>query len=198
MEHSLHARLNWVLSILICVGCTEYEDPSAENSAQPIDSEKNETSLFASRDEIKLHRERLISAEIARTLKELPGVRQARVHLSLLDNSILSDAPQEQSRAAILIVQEQGAPKLDFDIIGFVTAAVPNLLPENVHIVFSKKQTETEPLTAVGCFRVEASSATPLRITLGILLCVCILTAVGLIIAGIRLRRLRSVQSGRD
>ncbi len=193
MECISQARLNWIIASLFLFGCTEYREPFPENSIESSTDENVETSLFASAEEIKSHRERLMSTEIARTLKNLPGVRNARVHLSLADRSILSGTPPAESKAAILIVQDGDPGQSDAELRAFVTAAVPGLRPENIHITFSRIPSQTPSLTNVACFQVASESATRLRLTLGGLLGICLVCASLLIVAGIRLRKGRKL-----
>lgn len=174
-------------------GCTNPPSSGFPQSGTPtMDIEPSESgSLFASADENKLRREKSMASDIARSLSQLKGVARARLHLTLADNSILSNSPEKHSRAALLIVHFPGAAPDEKILRNFVLAAVPDLADENLQILFTPAEASSEKNVTVAGLQVEAESATQLKTILAVLLSTTVVAAVALIFAGISIRRLR-------
>ena len=83
---------------------------------------------------------RAMEGEMSRTIQTISGVRSARVHLVLPRRELFSRDPQKPSASVVL--QMQGARRLDTEQIGsiqhLVASAVPGLLPSRISIVDDK------------------------------------------------------------
>lgn len=149
-------------------------------------------SLLPGPDEEKLRREHALAGELARTLTELPGVVDARVHLSLADRSLLSRDRKSESTAAVVIrASGPGEPSLGEQVRAIAAAAVPGLAADRVEVFEARSEQAAVETVRVGPIEVAASSAAVARGVLGGLLGVCLLLACGLVYAGLELRRRR-------
>ena len=166
---------------------------SPEDSDAAADFDANASSIFETAAASSDRRARALSRALRASLKQLPGIADARIHLTLRDTSILSRAPRKESRAAILILPKRDSVPNISSIQDFVAAAVPDLSKDAVRVFIGDSRTPPEKLTTVGIFQVAERSAAPLKATLAVLLVLCILTAVALIAAGFRIRKLRAV-----
>ncbi|MFM2148152.1 MAG: flagellar M-ring protein FliF [Pseudomonadota bacterium] len=87
-----------------------------------------------------MNRLRALEGELARTIRGLAGVRQARVHLVLPRREPFSRERGEAQASVVLTMQ--GAQRLDRAgvqaVLHLVSAAVPGLRPQNVSIVDSR------------------------------------------------------------
>ncbi|MBW2278084.1 MAG: hypothetical protein JRF63_11355 [Deltaproteobacteria bacterium] len=173
-----------------CASGGSVEEPLQER--QPGVEELLSGSLIPSPDEERIKHEHALGGELARTLAELPGVTDARVHLSLADRSLLSRDREVESKAAIVIrVNRQGDPPNADRVSAIAAAAVRGLAAEHVEVFFTEDAVEPVETVHVGPIEVAAESAATARAILGGLLGVCLLLAAGLIYAGIKIRRLR-------
>ena len=136
------------------------------------------------------------AGELTRSLLRLPGVVDARVHLTpAASPRQLDDAP-EAPKVGVLLLREASAPPTDERAIkALVAAAVPALAQERVTVV--QLQARNEPsaerkASQVGPFSVQASSARALRATLGAAFALNLVLAVVLVVFVARLRRARS------
>ncbi|WP_372617916.1 flagellar basal-body MS-ring/collar protein FliF [Falsiroseomonas sp.] len=87
-----------------------------------------------------INRLRALEGELARSIRGLAGVRQARVHLVLPRREPFSRERGEAQASVVLSMQ--GAQRLDREgvqaVLHLVSAAVPGLRPQNVSIVDSR------------------------------------------------------------
>jgi flagellar M-ring protein FliF len=87
-----------------------------------------------------INRLRALEGELARSIRNLSGVRQARVHLVLPRREPFSRERGEAQASVVLTMQ--GAQRLDREgvqaVLHLVSAAVPGLRPQNVSIVDSR------------------------------------------------------------
>ena len=88
----------------------------------------------------KINETRALEGEIARTIRAMRGVRQARVHLVLPRREPF--ARDRQDAQASVLLTMAGQQRLDREgvqaILNLVAAAVPNLRPQNISIVDSR------------------------------------------------------------
>jgi type III secretory pathway lipoprotein EscJ len=164
------------------------DEPTAQGGVEELLS----GSFIPGPDEERTRREHALGGELARTIREIEGIDEARVHLSLADRSLLSRDKVASSTAAILIrtSREETAPDQE-RIRTLAAAAIQGLESDQVKIFVTGPSAPPVETVWVGPLEVAAGSAGAARAVLGGLLGVCILLAVGLIVAGIRLRRLR-------
>lgn len=88
----------------------------------------------------KINETRALEGEIARTIKAMRGIRQARVHLVLPRREPF--ARDRQDAQASVLLTMSGQQRLDREgvqaILNLVAAAVPGLRPQNISIVDSR------------------------------------------------------------
>jgi type III secretory pathway lipoprotein EscJ len=141
-----------------------------------------------------LERARLSAAlavELSLSLQHLAGVADARVHLlAPVSAPSLLGAPAPAAKASVLLVLEANAPSVDHQaaVRALVAGAVPELAPEAVSVVQTRKPAGPSARTAPGP---ERGSDPTLRWILLALLCSQLLGAAGTLVL---LRRLRSVE----
>jgi type III secretion protein J len=89
-----------------------------------------------------------LAGELTRTLRSLPGVVDARVHVVLPDNSTLIDDKDKAVTTASVLVRYRGdhPPLSEDEIRGLVAKGVEGLKPENVDVV--QKRSDERPLPA--------------------------------------------------
>ena len=183
----------WASGFLFVESCAE----SGAADHPPPAGDKDLTigdSLFATPAQERLKKELALARNLARTIEQLNGVEAARVHLSLTSESILDrDAPKE-SQAAIVVTRGKGSRLSEQTIRDLAVAAVPRLEPNRVRVFLNEASPPPLKLIMVGPIEVAASSAFMARFCLGGLLLLSIGLAIGLIIAGIKIRRLRTRQ----
>jgi type III secretion protein J len=87
-----------------------------------------------------------LAGELTQTLRSLPGVVDARVHVVLPDNSTLIDQKDKAATTASVLVRYRGdhPPLTDNEIRGLVAKGVEGLAAENVDVV--QKKTTEKPL----------------------------------------------------
>jgi flagellar M-ring protein FliF len=85
----------------------------------------------------KINETRALEGEIARTIRAIHGIRQARVHLVLPHREPFSHDTQDAQAGVMLTMV--GAQRLDREgvqaILNLVAAAVPGLRPQNIAII---------------------------------------------------------------
>ena len=87
-----------------------------------------------------------LAGELTRTLRSLPGVVDARVHVVLPDNSTLIDEKDKAATTASVLVRYRGdrPPLTDDEIRALVAKGVEGLAAENVAVV--QKRSTDKPL----------------------------------------------------
>ena len=87
-----------------------------------------------------------LAGELTRTLRSLPGVVDARVHVVLPDNSTLIDEKDKAAPTASVLVRYRGdrPPLTDDEIRGLVAKGVEGLAAQNVDVV--QKRSSEKPL----------------------------------------------------
>ena len=97
----------------------------------------------------KLNYRRALEGELARTIKSLSGIEQARVHLAVPDKSIFAfSADKAQATAAVFISLNQGrrlnSREVD-GIVHLVASSVEDLRPNNITVLDSKGELLSKP-----------------------------------------------------
>ncbi len=93
-----------------------------------------------------------LAGELTRTLRSLPGVVDARVHVVLPDNNTLIDEKDKAATTASVLVRYRGdrPPLTDDEIRGLVAKGVEGLAAENVDVVQKKSNERPLPPEMVG------------------------------------------------
>jgi type III secretion protein J len=93
-----------------------------------------------------------LAGELTRTLRSLPGVVDARVHVVLPDNTTLIDEKYKAATTASVLVRYRGdrPPLTDDEIRGLVAKGVEGLAPENVDVVQKKSNEKPLPPARIG------------------------------------------------
>jgi len=161
---------------------------------QPGVEELLSGSLIPGHDDGKLLREHALAGELCETIREIPGVQAARVHLTLADRSLLSRDREVEATAAVIVRTNGPAPSLDRQLVELACAAIEGLEPSNVKVIVTQEKIPVTRTEFVGPIEVVSSSVSAARAIIGALLGACILLAIGLIFAGIKLRRWRRLR----
>lgn len=150
-----------------------------------------EPSLIPTAGEERARRSAAIAADLARSIEAMPGVHDARVHVGMIDPSVVAiDDEPAATTASVLVRTRDGAHVDEGGVRTLVVGAVPGLRPENVGIVVTALPTTTanEPLVPVGPLYVTQGSATALRAVLAAMLAVNVLLAIALVVVARRKR----------
>ena len=88
-----------------------------------------------------------LSGEMAKTLKSVAGVVDARVHVVLPENSPLVDKSQWSLTTTSVLLKYQGdqVPLREDEIRNLVARGIEGLQPENVAVVFKKVESKPVP-----------------------------------------------------
>ncbi len=174
--------------------CVGQDDQPPVARMQPGVEELLSGSLIPGHDDGKLLREHALAGELCETIREIPGVKAARVHLTLADRSLLSRDREVEATAAVLVRTNGPAPSLDRQLVELACAAIEGLEPRNVKVIVTQDKVPVTLTEFVGPIEVVSSSVSAARAIIGALLGACILLAIGLIFAGIKLRRWRRLR----
>jgi type III secretory pathway lipoprotein EscJ len=190
----MRSSLLALLLLASCQGDPVCPEPSA--ARQPGAEEILSGSLLPGRDEQLLRREHALAGEIAGTLASLPGVADARVHLSLADRSVLSRDRQARSGAAVILVTDGAGGPGEGDVRRILTAAIPGLEGGDIEVLSRPAADAGTELVEVGPLTVHRRSAGLARGLMAGLLIACLALAAGLVFAGLRIRRLKEPAGG--
>ena len=190
-KSDLFRAIEAIVPCVIIACCGTQDDRSQVVRLQPGVEELLSGSLIPGHDEDKLLREHALAGELCETIREIPFVAAARVHLTLADRSLLSRDRKAEATAAVLVRTNGPAPFLDRQIAELACAAVEGLEPRNVKVFVTQEKVPVTRTEFVGPIEVASSSVSTARAIIGALLGACILLAAGLIFAGIKLRRRR-------
>lgn len=112
-----------------------------------------------------------LGGELARSLEQVEGVLNARVHVALADTSAYQlDEPTPAPKASVLIKHSGGAPPLtDQQIRSVVSGAVQGMPADNVMVVQVRAKVDSKaiPLAHLGPIAVTAGSVGTLKLILG-------------------------------
>ena len=149
--------------------------------------------VFETAEDAKLRKDRIAAVEIGRSLESLSGVVRARVHLTTPSHSILTPQSTEESGAAVVLVRDNDTHPTEAEVRAFVAAAAPSLSSDSIKVFVSTETVAPPELVRVGPIDVSEASALNARILLGALLGLCLVAAAGLILAGVKLRKMRKM-----
>ena len=186
-------KLYYHILFILVLGCNLERAPERENTRRQNKFESRfGSSLFKSQAEEKALLENAAGSRLAETIENLPGVEKARVHLSLATDSIFARPGEKESKAAILVqtIQTERTPS-EGEIRKLVAASVAGLTPDQITIFLSPPKKTERKTVYIGPVEVVESSAPKARLFVGGLLILCIVMAVCLILAGIRIRALK-------
>jgi type III secretion protein J len=167
------------------------EEPAAVDKSEQSWEALLGDSLIPSPADEKLKRERALALELARTLERLDGVAEARVHLDLADKSILARERREQGKAAILIRRARKTGPDENTVRDLAAASISGLTPAGIRVFFTGPSIPLPKTAFVGPIEVAERSAKKAKLFIGGLLILCLLLASGLVVAGVKLKRLR-------
>lgn len=141
-----------------------------------------------------------IGGELERTLMQLDGVVVARVHLSLPSTSPLRETKDKASASVVISFRPPSPPVSEANVKKIVAAAVPGLAPDDVVVVTIARPPKAAEhggaaLAHVGPIGVAASSATPLRIVLGVLVLLVGLLSAATLALYLKLSRSRGARA---
>ncbi len=178
--------------LLVVSSCspTARSDTPQDTVQSGVDTLLGKSFLPSPKDD-KLLREHAMAGELARTISELDGVDRARVHLTLADRSVFSPDPDAETKVVVLARRSAIANPDEAAIRGIVKAAIPGLQADRVRVFYSGPEKAVQKTVFIGPIEVVSSSATEAKIWFGGLLACCCLLALGLIGAGLKLRRMR-------
>jgi type III secretory pathway lipoprotein EscJ len=178
--------------LLLAVSCTGAVRP--EKSADPEQPGVDELlgkSFLPNRQDEKLLREHAMAGELARSIGELDGVDQARVHLTLADRSIFSRDRKTETKVALLVRRSPGEQPDAATIRSLAVAAIPGLKADRIQLFFSGPEKAVQETVFVGSVEVVSSSVGTAKAWFGGLLALCALLALCLIWAGLKMRKTR-------
>ncbi len=166
--------------------------PDPEECTQPGVERLLGSSLLPDPDERRLRREHALAGELDATLRELPVVHAARVHVSLAKPGGFGLEPKAPG-SAIVVLRADPATVPDVGTVARLAAgAVPGLPAENVDVQVHAEPAACPDLVSIGPVRVTRETAALVRFGIAALLVVCLGLAAGMLLVGLRLRRLRS------
>jgi len=183
------------VSAVWLTGCAiepQIDTPRGEDHVQPGVEQLLGSSLLPDPDERRLRREHALAGELAATLRELPGVAAARVHLSLPTANGFGREPTTPGRAVVVLRADPGTVPEAGEIALLAAGAVPGLPAGNVEVRIHAEPVACPELIAIGSVRVTRDTATMARIGVAVLLLTCLGLAAGMLFVGLRLRRSRS------
>jgi type III secretion protein J len=168
--------------------------------ASGVDALYRESALLATPQEERARWTAATAADLARTLERLPGVLDARVHLTLPEAAPALDAAPPELKAAVLLRSARGAARVDDSSVrALVASAVDGLRPERVTIVQVLADAKAAPaplLVHVGPLAVSRGSAAALRALLAAALGLDLLMAIALVVLVHRAREQRRAAGG--
>ena len=189
LPHRLGCFVGMGMSLLAC-GETS---PSLPDDGEHSPALQSGGALFETFDDAKARQDQQRSRALETSIETLPGVVQARVHLTTPARSRFGKPDDAKSGAAVLVVRDNEKTPTTDTLKAFVLAAVPELGPESVQVFFTVQRAPPAPETvSIGPNEVTRASAGMARVILGALLSICLIASAGLIGAGLKLRRLRN------
>jgi type III secretory pathway lipoprotein EscJ len=180
------------IALLACAPGSPEEGAAPAECVQPGVEKLLGSSLLPDPEERRLRREHALAGELAATLRELPGVRAARVHLSLPVAAGFGREPPPPGSAVVVLRAVSALVPDPAKIAGLAAGAVPGLAAENVEISIHAEPAQCPELIPIGPVRVTRETATLARLGIAGLLLICLGLAAGMLLVGLRLRRLRS------
>ncbi|HVU05451.1 MAG TPA: hypothetical protein VHE30_27075 [Polyangiaceae bacterium] len=110
------------------------------------------------------------AAELERTLRDVPGVTSARVHLAVPRRDPLSGEEPARGKASVLLRKRAGAPGPSTDDVRrLVAGAVTGVAPEDVAVVFAEvPRNAAADVVQLGPFSTSRETARAARLALGV------------------------------
>jgi type III secretory pathway lipoprotein EscJ len=185
--------------LLLAVSCTGAVRPEkSEDPEQPGVDELLGKSFLPNPQDEKLLREHAMAGELARSIGELNGVDQARVHLTLADRSVFSRDRKTETKAVLLVRHSPGEQPDAAIIQSLAVAVIPGLKADRIQLFFSGPEKAIQETVFVGPVEVVSSSVGTAKAWFGGLLALCALLALCLIGAGLKMRKTRlKIQNGK-
>lgn len=198
---SIRLQLLFVALLLIPVaatGCASRIEEKPGRCEVAVDSppgidELLTDSVVVGPQEARLRRHHALAGELARTFENVPGVECARVHLALAEPNVYSRGPVEPSSASVALRVDARYTLTNEDVRRLVEGALPQLVDRRVEVLVSRSVAaqESGELVDVGPLALPRESARTVKAVLVALVGLCGLLAIGLIVAGVEIRRLR-------
>ena len=135
------------------------------------------------------------AGELERSLRDVDGVLEARVHLAVPPSDALALGSAPQSPTASVLIRHSGptSPLPEGDVQRLVAGAVAGLTPEHVSVVATPaptaRQPAERPLAHFGPITVTRASLPPLRVAVGAIVAIDLSLLAAVLIAWMRLRR---------
>lgn len=159
-------------------------------SATDLPAALRDRPLLATEPEVRARRELALGASIAAALRELDGVRAARVLVALPAPAPLDREVSPPPRALVSLRRDPTSPIDEARARAIVAASVDGMRPEDVRVeVRTTPPPRATGVAWVGPFAVFPSSAGPLRGALLTLLATNVALATTLLYGGLRRRR---------
>lgn len=158
-----------------------------------LDALERGAGLVATPEEERARLDAATAGELARSLMRLPGVRDARVHLTHPARPAALDQAVTAPKAAVLLLRSPDAPPVPEESVrALLAAAIADLAPEAVAVVqaeASRAPARASEVVAIGPISVPRGSAHTLRALLAAALVLHLLLAAALIAVVARGRR---------
>jgi type III secretory pathway lipoprotein EscJ len=171
-----------LLAAAAAAGAAPVQEPPGKGVAELLGA-----SLVPSPEDEKLLREQAVAEEIARTLRLVPGVTAARVHVRLAEKGLLVRSESKPGAVAVVRVDERNPDVATLREI--VRAAAPGAAAEDVRVI---AVAERAPAAR------SDGSLERLKIALAVAFSLVAALSVGLIATGVRLRRSRALGRARE
>ena len=189
-----YTTLNYLFGILALTACVETVPTPPENIEESKKLQSGAT-LFESFSDARLRQDQQRARDLEASIKTLPGVIDARIHLTTPEKSLFGQTRPQKSGAAVLLVRDNHQRPSVEEVRAFIVAAIPTLSPESVHVFPTQRVAPTKQATErIGPIEVTRQSAKMARLIIGGLLLLCVLASFGLIGAGIKLLRLNRAE----
>jgi type III secretion protein J len=159
--------------------------PTAQAKPSGFEFLRNEPGFLVTPREERARWAAAMSVELARSLEQLPGVTDARVHLAVSSVPVALDQPQPPAKASVLLRRAYGAsPVAEGHVQALVAGAVEGLAPDHVAVVQASVRAPSPAapaLVRLGPIEVTRRSSAALRAVLGSALALDLVLALALI-----------------
>lgn len=138
-----------------------------------------------------------MAGELERSLEGIEGVLSARVHLNTPVTDPLQGGPKEKASASVLIAYRGSPPIAEAAVQRLVAGGAPNMATADVAVVMIPRsvgvaEAEEASMARLGPFGVARASLRPIQLVFMALLALSAFLALGLVLMGARLARLRA------
>jgi len=183
-------RLPFILLYGMALACANTE-PAPPKQHRGSEDLRGGGGMFESAEDAKLRTDRLAGLEMARTLESLDGVVSARVHLTTPSPSSLTRRVEEKGGAAVVLVRDNPSKPSAVEVQALVAASFPSLSKETIKVFLADARVPAARTVLIGPIEVTERTAGAARVLFGGLLGLCLLASAGLIVAGLKLRKMR-------